>query len=127
MHDPNQDKKHDGTEGTREEEGGKKNAGKPSGLDQGAMEINGEAGGTHTSPGPSAADVQKFRETQNGWNDHVQGAGGVGGGYGAGLGQGNGDASGGLQVPGQAEGDGRPGVQRHYSVSQSMSPHLQLM
>jgi hypothetical protein len=83
------------------------------------MERNGEAGGTHTSPGPSAAEVERFRATQNGWDEHAKGANGVNGA--------NGDLSGTLRVPGQKEGDARPGVQRHYSVSQSMSPHLQLM
>lgn len=103
-----------GTEGTREEEGGKENAGKPSGLDKGAREINGEAGGTHTSPGPSAQDVERFKQTQSQWNDHSRrGQNGFT----------DGAASEGLQVPGE----GRPGMHRHYSVSQAMEPHLQMM
>lgn len=121
VHDPDQDVDHDGTKGTREEEGGKENAGKPSGLDKGAKEIDGEAGGTHTSPGPTAAEVERYKSTQNGWDDHARG-GGVGA-----ASQVNGDLSGSLNVPGQANGDARPGMVRHFSVSQSMEPHLQLM
>lgn len=52
--------KANGTAGTREEEGGKPDAGKPSGLDNGALEIGGEAGGTITHPGPPAEVVEKF-------------------------------------------------------------------
>lgn len=101
-----------GTEGTREEEGGKENAGKPSGLDQGAREANGEAGGTHTSPGPTAAEVEHFKATQGRWDEHNKGE----------------KLDAGLQVPGAGgDGEGRPGIQRHFSVSQSMSPHLQMM
>ena len=37
--------------------------GKPSGLDMGALEVNGEAGGTHTSPGPPAHVVQAAMRT----------------------------------------------------------------
>ncbi|ORX38016.1 putative plasma membrane protein [Kockovaella imperatae] len=89
----------EGTKGTREEEGGKENAGKPSGMDQGALEHNGEAGGTHTSPGPTAQEVQRFKETQSSWTNHVE----------AGV------------------GSTRPGLTRHWSAVQGMEPHLQLM
>lgn len=110
-HDPDPKIGKIGTEGTREEEGGKENAGKPSGLDHGAREINGEAGGAHTSPGPTAAEVENFKATQGRWDEHNRG-----------------EDLGGLQVPGTSgNGEVRPGMQRHYSVSQSMNPHLQLM
>jgi len=59
---PGTNEKKSGTEGTREEQGGKEDSGKPSGLDKGAREINGEAGGTNTSPGPAAEEVRKFEE-----------------------------------------------------------------
>lgn len=111
-HDPDPSIGKIGTEGTREEEGGKENAGKPSGLDKGAREINGEAGGTHTSPGPTAAQVQNFQGTQERWDQHNAGE----------------NLSEGLQVPGMnGNGEARPGAQRHVSVSQSMSPHIQMM
>ena len=54
-----------GTDGTKEELGGKEDAGAPSGLDKGALEKGGEAGGTRTSPGPTAEEVEKWR-AQNG-------------------------------------------------------------
>lgn len=55
-----------GTEATKEELGGKENAGAPSGLDKGALEENGEAGGTHTSPGPALEVVQKWNKENEG-------------------------------------------------------------
>lgn len=60
------DPKSKATEGTQEEEGGKARAGLPSGLDNGALEMGGEAGGTHTSPGPTAQQVEEHRAPQNG-------------------------------------------------------------
>jgi hypothetical protein len=60
------DKREGGTEGTREEEGGKKDAGLPSGLDKGALEKGGEAGGTLSSPGPTAQEVAEYHSQVNG-------------------------------------------------------------
>ncbi|WWC95300.1 hypothetical protein V866_002161 [Kwoniella sp. B9012] len=103
-----------GPEGTKKEEGGKEDAGAPSGMDKGALEVNGEAGGTITSPGPALEDVLKFKEVQNGWSRHQHGQG----------------ANGNLAVPAQPQGDGhveRPELGRHWSVSDRMNPHLQLM
>jgi hypothetical protein len=117
VYDPDQDIGKIGTEGTREEEGGKENAGKPSGMDKGALQVNGEAGGTHTSPGPSVQEVERYQQTHAQWDEHAR----------------NGTEptqpsnGSGLAVPGQHNGDGRPDVERQYSVSQAMSPHLQLM
>ncbi|OWT39249.1 plasma membrane protein [Cryptococcus neoformans Bt1] len=88
-----------GTEGTREEEGGKEDAGAPSGLDKGALEVGGEAGGTKTSPGPTAEEVAR--------HTHI-------------IGDKASVAA--LGVP-----NGRPGMERHWSVSGKMQPHLQLM
>jgi hypothetical protein len=65
------DKKLDGTEGTVEEQGGKKDSGKPSGLDKGALERNGEAGGTNTSPGPTVDEVRRFHKVQGEWKGHM--------------------------------------------------------
>ncbi|WRT69400.1 uncharacterized protein IL334_006384 [Kwoniella shivajii] len=100
-----------GPEGTKKEEGGKEDAGAPSGMDKGALEIGGEAGGTKTSPGPSIEDVKKYHETQNGWSNHAQ--------------------NGHLGVPGQANGtqlqNGKPGLERHWSIRDRMEPHLQMM
>ena len=115
-----------GTQGTREEEGGKENAGQPSGNDLGALEANGEAGGTHTSPGPSAQDVERFKQTQAGWEGHAA-KNDIGG-----MTNGTTDPAKvieeGLKVPnGEAAAGGRPGMPRHWSVAQSMTPHLQLM
>ena len=125
-----------GTEGTRGEEGGKENAGKPTGKDLVALEPNGEAGGTYTSPGPTAAEVERFEQTQQDWFTHTQGVDGAQGAQGAGAtnveaGPGVGvqhdgqHPNGGLQVPG-VDG-GRPGMQRFWSVRQRMEPHLQIM
>ncbi|WWC93106.1 uncharacterized protein L201_008072 [Kwoniella dendrophila CBS 6074] len=106
-----------GPEGTKKEEGGKKDAGLPSGLDKGALELNGEAGGTKSSPGPSLQDVLKFKKVQGDWNKHSN----------LPIEQQNGH----LTVPGQlANGNGqpeRPDIQRHWSVRDRMEPHLQLM
>ncbi|WWC65575.1 uncharacterized protein I303_108193 [Kwoniella dejecticola CBS 10117] len=108
-----------GPEGTKKEEGGKDDAGAPSGMDKGAMELNGEAGGTRSSPGPSLQDVLKFKEVQNGWSSHAQ-AGQAG-------------QNGHLGVPGQITQTGgqgqaeRPELGRHWSVRDRMEPHLQLM
>lgn len=55
------------TEGTKEELGGKEDAGAPSGLDKGALEKGGEAGGTRTSPGPTAEEVEQWK-SENGIN-----------------------------------------------------------
>jgi hypothetical protein len=55
------------TEGTKEELGGKEDAGAPSALDKGALEKGGEAGGTRTSPGPTAEEVEKWK-AENGGN-----------------------------------------------------------
>jgi hypothetical protein len=89
-----------GTEGTIEEQGGKKDSGKPSGLDKGAREINGEAGGTNTSPGPSIEDVRRFEAEQ----ERLKGKEG-------------GSESG--------SSEGRGGM--NWSVKEKMNPHLQLM
>lgn len=88
-----------GTEGTKEEEGGKEDAGAPSGLDKGALEVGGEAGGTKTSPGPTAEEVASHAHMIG---DKANMAA--------------------LGVP-----NGRPGMERHWSVSGKMQPHLQLM
>ncbi|ODN78326.1 hypothetical protein L202_03970 [Cryptococcus amylolentus CBS 6039] len=88
-----------GIEGTKEEEGGKQDAGAPSGVDKGALEIGGEAGGTKTSPGPTAEQVQQHRAQEEQ--------------------QQNGNR---LDVP-----NGRPGLERHWSVQGRMNPHLQMM
>jgi len=61
-----EDKVKRGTEGTREELGGKKDAGPPSGLDKGALEKGGEAQGTISSPGPTAQEVAEYHSKVNG-------------------------------------------------------------
>lgn len=61
-----EDKVEKGTDGTREELGGKKDAGPPSGLDKGALEKGGEAQGTISSPGPTAQEVAEFHSQANG-------------------------------------------------------------
>jgi hypothetical protein len=61
-----EDKQERGTEGTREELGGKKDAGPPSGLDRGALEKGGEAQGTISSPGPTAQEVAEYHSQMNG-------------------------------------------------------------
>lgn len=87
-----------GTEGTREELGGKENAGLPSGLDKGALEMDGEAGGTRSHPGPTAEAVAKYRRENGGMS-----------------GLGNGDVK------------NLEGIERFWSVEERMEPHLQLM
>ncbi|WVR08312.1 hypothetical protein IAU60_005365 [Kwoniella sp. DSM 27419] len=113
-----------GPEGTKKEEGGKEDAGLPSGMDKGALEIGGEAGGTRTSPGPTAEEVARYAgaSIENGLNGHA------GGQYRQQDGQMNG-SQGGLTVPGQqlpSNGD-KPGLERHWSTRDRMEPHLQLM
>lgn len=61
-----EDKQERGTEGTREELGGKKDAGLPSGLDRGALEEGGKAQGTISSPGPTAQEVAEYHSQVNG-------------------------------------------------------------
>ena len=87
-------------EGMKEEEGGKEDAGKPSGLDAGALEIGGEAHGTHTQPGPSVDLVEKYMAQEK-----------------------SGDTS--PSAP-EAKGD-MERVNRHWSSVHRMKPHLQLM
>nr|ODN95442.1 plasma membrane protein [Cryptococcus depauperatus CBS 7855] len=89
-----------GAEGTKDEEGGKKDAGVPSGFDKGALEIGGEAGGTKTSPGPSADEVMNYRQMNTGVDPVTR--------------------------PRVSNGDA-PGMERHQSVQGGMNPHLQLM
>jgi hypothetical protein len=60
------EKKQDGTEGTREEMGGKKDAGLPSGMDGGALQKGGKAQGTVSSPGPTAQEVMEYQSKMNG-------------------------------------------------------------
>lgn len=87
--------------GTIEEEGGKLTAGEPSKFDKGALEMGGEAGGTHTSPGPSAGMVKEYLQRQQG------GLGGVTG----------------EEGDGQVVGEGSDG----WRVEGRMEPHLQMM
>lgn len=86
--------------GTVEEEGGKMNAGKPSGLDKGALEMGGEAGGTHTSPGPPVGVVEDYRQTQEKWGFHGRN---------------------------QPAGEERDKEEKYWSVKDRMEPHLQMM
>lgn len=65
-----------GTDETREELGGKEMAGPPSGQDKGALERGGEAGGTHTSPGPSVEQVEEWKRS-NGQAQNGEGNGQV--------------------------------------------------
>jgi len=90
-----------GTEGTKEELGGKEDAGAPSGLDKGALEKGGEAGGTRTSPGPTAEEVHKWR-SENGWDGPS------------------------VQKGTALEWGEKPGGEKGLNV-QRMEPHLQLM
>jgi hypothetical protein len=62
------------TEGTKEELGGKEDAGAPSALDKGALEKGGEAGGTRTSPGPTAQEVESWRREHGVQGASTQGA-----------------------------------------------------
>ena len=100
----------EGTEETREELGGKEKAGPPSGMDRGALTKGGEAGGTHTSPGPTKEEVQRWMAQQGGGG---QGEGGGVGGFKAQI------------VPPGADGEGH-GEGKVIEV-QRMDPHLQLM
>ena len=102
--DPDTAKK--GTEGTREEEGGKDDAGAPSSKDKGALEPNGEAGGTHTHPGPTAQEVEQYKRTQQSSAHSVA--------------NGHQVVSGAAPVAGGAAGEDVTAVQ-------SMEPHLQMM
>lgn len=92
-----------GTDGTKEELGGKEDAGKPSGLDRGALEHGGEAGGTRTSPGPTAEEVERWR-AEHGRDTHT-----------ASVQQGT------ALIPGQG------GIGEEHLAIQRMEPHLQLM
>jgi hypothetical protein len=113
-----------GTDGTVEEEGGKTTAGKPSGMDKGALEMNGEAGGTITSPGPTVQEVKAFQERLV-----MNGVGGVGAQPGAQPKVQDGQPET-LAVP-RAQQVGRPVPEgrgaEFWSVSERMDPHLQLM
>ncbi|OCF33366.1 plasma membrane protein [Kwoniella heveanensis BCC8398] len=125
-----------GPEGTKKEEGGKEDAGNPSGMDKGALEIGGEAGGTKSSPGPTAQEVEKYRNVQQGWQgwkgqDQAQGQDGFANGHDQYQSHGT-DGKATLQVPGQAAQNGlangeKPSLERHWSVRDRMDPHLQLM
>jgi hypothetical protein len=61
-----------GTEGTREEMGGKKDAGGPSGHGNDALTQGGKAQGTVSNPGPSAQEVSEYYSKSNGVVDHDQ-------------------------------------------------------
>ncbi|WWD20042.1 hypothetical protein CI109_104515 [Kwoniella shandongensis] len=122
-----------GREGTIEEEGGKKDAGAPSGLDKGALEINGEAGGTRSSPGPTAEEVLEYKRRLQAEGRTATTHGAAGGENGFVVNDAlappsteNGQLAGQTQTQGQGE-DGRPGLERHWSVAATMEPHLQLM
>lgn len=91
-------------EGKKDEQGGMKYAAPPTAYDHGAREIGGEAGGTHSSPGPKAQVVQTAILAEMGKVPGVQVAGAV-------------------QLPD----DRLKGQQQHWSVEQAMEPHLQLM
>lgn len=104
----------EGADGTREEEGGKENAGLPSGKDKGALEKGGEAGGTRTSPGPTKEEVMAYEQRRVQLNGHSNGPVGQ-------VGQIGQNGRNGLQVP------QRPGIERFWSVKERMQPHLQLM
>jgi hypothetical protein len=88
----------------KDEEGGKKYAAPATAHDRGARELGGEAGGTHTSPGPRADVVQTAIMAQMGKAQGVQ-------------------VDGAVQLPD----DHLKGQQQHWSVEQAMEPHLQLM
>lgn len=91
-------------EGKKEESGGKEEAAPPSGLDKGARELGGEAGGTHTSPGPSASLVRAAVKAQQGRLQGVR-------------------VDGAVDLPN----DKLKGQTPHWSVAEAMDPHLQLM
>ena len=66
------DKQQTGTEGTREEMGGKKDAGAPSGNGNDALAQSGKAQGTVSSPGPTAQEVAEYYSKSNGAASHDQ-------------------------------------------------------
>lgn len=95
---PNEkDKPQTGTEGTREELGGKQDAGDPSGEGNDALAKQGKAQGTVSSPGPSAQEVAEYYSKSNG------------------------------QMNGAAEEVERPGIEKFWKASARMEPHLQLL
>jgi hypothetical protein len=106
-----------GTDGTVEEEGGKPTAGKPSGMDKGALEMNGEAG-------PTAQEVKAFQEKLM-----ANGEAGVGSVPGAPPKVQDGQPET-LAVP-RAQQVERPAPEgrgaEFWSVTERMDPHLQLM
>lgn len=91
------EKEQTGTEGTREEMGGKKDAGGPSGEGNDALASQGKAQGTVSSPGPSAQEVAEYYTKTNG------------------------------QVNGVGEEQERPGIEKFWKASARMEPHLQLL
>lgn len=68
-----------------------------------AFKFGGQAGGTHSAPGPSASVIHAAKQAEAG---HI-----------------NGVALNGAIVPG----DTPDSLVQHYNVSQAMDPHLQLM
>lgn len=88
----------------KQEAGGMKNTAPPTALDKGARELGGEAGGTHSSPGPKAEVVMAAKLAAQG---QLPGA----------------RVDGAVQLPN----DQLKGTQAHWSVEQAMEPHLQLM
>lgn len=91
-------------EAKKEEAGGMEYTAPPTGLDKGARELGGEAGGTHTSPGPNAEVVMAAKMAAQGQLSGVK-------------------VDGAVQLPN----DKAKGTQAHWSVEQAMEPHLQLM
>lgn len=91
-------------EGKKDEQGGKDYSAPPTGVDKGALEYGGEAGGTHSSPGPSAALVQAAVQAEQG---KLNGA----------------RVDGAVNLPD----DRLDGTKAHWSVAEAMNPHLQLM
>lgn len=88
----------------KEEAGGMLETAPPTALDKGARELGGEAGGTHSSPGPNAQVVAAARQAAAGQSDGVR-------------------VDGALQLPN----DKLKGTETHWSVARAMDPHLQLM
>lgn len=88
----------------KDEQGGMEYSSPATGLDMGAREYGGEAGGTHTSPGPSAALVGAAVQAV-----HTNGANGV-------------TVDGALPLP-----DDRRPIGNNWAPAQAMDPHLQLM
>lgn len=91
------DKQQTGTEGTREEMGGKKDAGAPSGHGNDALAVGGKAQGTVSNPGPSAQEVAEYYSKTNGSAGHEQ------------------------------QEQDRPGIEKFWKASARMEPHLQLL